>query len=37
MVNLFLNLQVASFKSLELVYIMTQLFQLKNVSYQLTS
>ena len=30
MVNLFLNLQVASFKSLELVYIMTQLFQLKN-------
>ena len=30
------DLQLVSFKSLELAYIMTQLFQLKNVSYQLT-
>ena len=36
MVNLSLNHLVVSFKSLELVFTMTQLFQLKNVSCQLT-
>ena len=36
MVNLFLNHLVVSFKSQELVFTMTQLFQLKNVSCQLT-
>lgn len=36
MVNLSLNHLVVSFKFLELVFTMTQLFQLKNVSCQLT-
>ena len=36
MVNLSLNHLAVSFKFLELVFTMTQLFQLKNVSCQLT-